>query len=150
MQGSIEWVWLKYFINLVVMHWIDAYENYESILWIWIHKYGCKCCDALHECIKIAHAIFWITNGWNDELMTILEPFQELLWMQDSKCMKRVVMIDWLSEMLYGRARWYNDTLVKFQVDCLGHGNVGKTMTKAKIYHAKEPNLMRRVSWLSK
>ena len=30
----------------------------------------------------------------------------------------------------------------------LGHGKVGKTMTKAEIYHVKEPNLMRRVSWL--
>ena len=27
----------------------------------------------------------------------------------------------------------------RIQVDCLGHGNVGKTMTKAEIYHVKEP-----------
>ena len=40
--------------------------------------------------------------------------------------------------------------LTKVQVSgrLLGHGKVGKTMTKAKIYHVKEPNLMRRVSWL--
>ena len=36
----------------------------------------------------------------------------------------------------------------RFQVDCLGYGKMGKTMTNAKIYHVKEPNLMRRVSWL--
>ena len=36
----------------------------------------------------------------------------------------------------------------RFQVDYLGYGKMGKTMTKARIYHVKEPNLMRRVSWL--
>ena len=41
-----------------------------------------------------------------------------------------------------------NDTLVKFQVDYLEHGNEGNTMTNIEIYHVKEPNLMRRVSWL--
>ena len=133
--------------------------------------------------------------------------------------MKRVVMINWLPEMLHGRARWYtwyvgdvrsiwtfhfgiNDVTLqillwkwlrgsidmltvgsiefynsenasvivaamekviciktyqvfgwlkfRFQVDCLEHGNVSKTMTNAGIYHVKEPNLMRRVSWLWK
>ena len=57
--------------------------------------------------VSCMYVLLWITNGWNDELMTILEPFQELLWMQDSKCMNRVVMINCLPEMLYGRARWY-------------------------------------------
>ena len=37
--------------------------------------------------------------------------------MQDGKCMKRVVMIDWLPKMLNGRARWHNDMLAKFQED---------------------------------
>ena len=40
--------------------------------------------------------------------------------------------------------------LIELQVSCrlLGHGKEGKTMTKAKIYHVKETNLMRRVAWL--
>ena len=63
--------------------------------------------------LRWVHVMLWITNGWNDELMTIQELFQRLLWMQDSKCMKRVVMIDWLPEVLHGNARQYNDMLVK-------------------------------------
>ena len=34
--------------------------------------------------LRWMHVILWRTNGWNDELMTIQEPFQRLLWMQDS------------------------------------------------------------------
>ena len=40
--------------------------------------------------------------------------------------------------------------LIEVQVSgrLLEHGNESKTMRKARIYHVKEPNLMRRVSWL--
>ena len=32
--------------------------------------------------------------------------------MRDGKYMNRVVRINWLPKMLYGRARWYNDVLM--------------------------------------
>ena len=35
----------------------------------------------------------------------------------------------------------------RFQVDYLEHDKESKTMTNSGIYHVKEPNLMRRVSW---
>ena len=41
---------------------------------------------------------------------------------------------------------WLTEVQVSSRL--LGHGKVGKTMTKAEIYHVEEPNLMRRVSWL--
>jgi len=81
MQGSVEWTCIK------------------KILWILLLCIECMPMkgvnDWLHKCrwnvvmygmnaLRWVHVKLWITNSWNDELMIILEPFQRLLWMQDS------------------------------------------------------------------
>ena len=62
---------------------------------------------------------------------------------------KNCFMIVVAMERSYRHQDLPNVSLIEVQVSgrLLGHGKVGKTMTKARIYHVKEPNLMRRVSW---
>ena len=45
---------------------------------------GAKVVMHCMNALRWVHETLWITNGWNDELMMILELFQRLLWMQDS------------------------------------------------------------------
>ena len=80
-----------------------------------MYKYGCTCC-AFHEYIGMVHVLLWLTNDGNDEMMIIPGSFHEVIWMQDSKCMKTVVIIHWLPECFVEGKSGTSDIIVKQRV----------------------------------
>ena len=61
--------------------------------------------------LRWMHVILWITNGWNDELMTIQEPFQRLLGMQDSHDQLAARNALWKSKVVWMIRLWSKEYL---------------------------------------
>ena len=110
MQGSMNGCALEGFYE----SW--SYAMDVCIWRVWVTDCISKGANVVMHCmnaLRWVHEILWITNGWNDELMIILEPFQRLLWMQGSKCIKRIVMTIWMPKCSMEEQGGTNDTLVK-------------------------------------
>ena len=61
--------------------------------------------------LRWVHVILWMTNDWNDEVMTIQEPFQRLLWMQDSRDQLTARNALWKSKVVWMICLWSKEYL---------------------------------------
>ena len=101
---------------------------------VWVTDCLSKGANVVRHCmnaLRWMHVILWRTNGWNDELMISLEPFQRLLWMQDSHDQLASRNALWRSKVVWMMCLWsreYLTTSFNYMNDVITPCNISMIM----------------------